>query len=318
MHARRILGIAFLHMLAAHGMSPEIKALYEQENAEAAGHVRIQNAKLINAILKTNITEIDAALEGGASINDARSSVGGEPPLILAAKYARTTLIPHLLSKSADPNITHGNTLRTALFYAIQAEARITERVAMIASLLDGGADINFRDICDLTPLAAAVMADHAGVVEFLLRRGARVNVRDRYGKSLLDFLHNNKKILLLLLDAGENPNYRKKGGNPVIFDIAYTHEQEPQGFTLYALGQLVSHGADLTVTNQHGDNLLAIAVKCRNRMIAEFFLKHGVRTDTKNIWGDTPADIAHFMLRTWKDDPSRRVYELFTKGSAC
>lgn len=311
---KRITGIAFLHMLvssAIAGMSPEIKALYEQENAEAAQHVRIQNSKLINAVLKNNTLEIDVALAGGAHIDRARSITGGEPALILATRNVRKTMIPFLLSRNADPNVTHSNHIRSALFYAIQAEALIADKLSMITSLLEGGADINFRDISELTPLAAAVMVDQAQVVEFLLTRGARVNVRDRYGKSLLDFMHNNKKILKLLLDAGENPDYQKKGGNPIIFDIAYTHEQDPMGFTLYALQELLIRGADLSVTNHHGDNLLAIAVKCRNKMVVEFFLKNGVKADTKNIWGDTPADIAKYMVTAWKDQSAREVYEL-------
>lgn len=54
-----------------------------------------------------------------------------------------------------------------------------------IKEALDSGTSVNFRDIDDRTALHVAACQGRADVVELLLRRGAVVDVKDRWGSTV-------------------------------------------------------------------------------------------------------------------------------------
>ena len=88
-----------------------------------------------------------------------------------------------LVSLRANVNAVDRDTKETPLHHA--AETCYDERIAEL--LVTHGAKLESRDAGGQTPLLKAVGSGNYGVVKVLLARGARVNVRDRYGTSLLD-----------------------------------------------------------------------------------------------------------------------------------
>lgn len=54
-----------------------------------------------------------------------------------------------------------------------------------ITELLDSGTDVNFKDIDDRTPLHVAACQGKSDVVELLLKRGAQVDPKDRWGSTV-------------------------------------------------------------------------------------------------------------------------------------
>jgi non-ribosomal peptide synthetase component F len=60
----------------------------------------------------------------------------------------------------------------------------------MVVTLLDAGADVNARDVRDMTPLMLAVATDrqNADVIRALIARKADVNVRSLAGETALDW----------------------------------------------------------------------------------------------------------------------------------
>lgn len=58
-----------------------------------------------------------------------------------------------------------------------------------ITELLDSGTDVNFRDIDDRTPLHVAACQGKSDVVELLLKRGAQVDPKDRWGSTVSVFV---------------------------------------------------------------------------------------------------------------------------------
>lgn len=85
-------------------------------------------------------------------------------PLQVAVEANDATWVGLLLQKGYHPD-------RQAVLSAATRGSR-----DMLKVLLDAGADVNDRDPGDSTPLQAAVMNRHTGVVQFLLRAGADVN----------------------------------------------------------------------------------------------------------------------------------------------
>lgn len=57
-----------------------------------------------------------------------------------------------------------------------------------VKALIDQGADVNMQDNIGFPPLGIAIMCDHADIVEFLIRKGANVNMvnQQRAGKTPL------------------------------------------------------------------------------------------------------------------------------------
>jgi ankyrin repeat protein len=62
-----------------------------------------------------------------------------------------------------------------------------------IEALLEGGADINAIGAMGRTALHEAVAQDHAHVVPILLKAGASLLVRDKFGKTPLDIAQDYK-----------------------------------------------------------------------------------------------------------------------------
>jgi len=52
---------------------------------------------------------------------------------------------------------------------------------------LEGGADVNFQDLRGWTPLMIAAAQGFEEMVEFLLQRNSKVDLKDKYGKKAAD-----------------------------------------------------------------------------------------------------------------------------------
>jgi len=82
---------------------------------------------------------------------------------------------------------------RTYLHYACDYG-----QIAIIEFLLTKGADINIPDKYNITPLLAAIWENHVACVNLLIRKGANVNVKAPDGKSLIESTDNQEIKQLL------------------------------------------------------------------------------------------------------------------------
>lgn len=155
------------------------------ENGATPLHLAIMNKYIVFAIL---------LLLRGADLNATNSA--GWTPLITAIYYDRPEIAKMLLQKNVD--IT---------YETYSGESAITAAIdksnyQIIESLLAKGIDINEAsiswqsdlntDATNITPLSYAVLSkvvkDKLGVILLLINRGADKNIRDKSGKTALDY----------------------------------------------------------------------------------------------------------------------------------
>jgi ankyrin repeat protein len=120
----------------------------------------------------------------------------GTTPLLRAAKAGDTQVIRILLAHKADPKLSTRagiNPLMAAAGLGTKEEdstgRRKTEDEAIesIKLLLDAGLDINAVDGRGQTALHGAAEWGNDKVVKFLAERGAKLDIKDKQGKTALD-----------------------------------------------------------------------------------------------------------------------------------
>ena len=173
---------------------------------------------LFYAVICRNPKEIiDLLIASGADIN-ARSGGFSLTALQQAVWSGKMEAVKALLAHKPEVNAVNADN-RTALHYGISVYmnavfSNSTNNVGkdIMELLLANGADINHG-----YPilLAASHYAKNTGLIEFLLLKGANVNVQENYrGETALNLaiVSGNKDALQLML--GHHPNLKLHGGN--------------------------------------------------------------------------------------------------------
>jgi ankyrin repeat protein len=120
----------------------------------------------------------------------------GTTPLLRAAKAGDVEVIQLLLAKNADPKLATRNGVNPVMAAAglgtkeeDSTGRRKTEPEAIesIKLLLDAGVDVNSVDSRGQTALHGAAEKGYDQVVKFLVERGAKLDIKDKQGKTPLD-----------------------------------------------------------------------------------------------------------------------------------
>jgi uncharacterized protein len=122
----------------------------------------------------------------------------GATPLMRAAKKSDVTLMRPLLATGADPALTTRAGATALMFasgfggagrFAEFEERRATEAEILEAArlCLEAGADINAANDAGQTALHFAVAGREDAFIRFLVERGARLDTKDRQGRTPLD-----------------------------------------------------------------------------------------------------------------------------------
>mmetsp|Transcript_8696 Transcript_8696/g.18542 ORF Transcript_8696/g.18542 Transcript_8696/m.18542 type:complete len:670 (+) Transcript_8696:116-2125(+) len=238
---------------------------------------------LIAAARSGNCAAVNVMLSSGADINAKNSN--GQTALRIAAEEGHAEVVKRLLCRGANIEERTGCRERTALHAAAKAGHTTT-----VAVLLDHGANIDAREgsseNCE-SALDHAVLEEHEETARLLLDRGAlltkefsgtlliHVIRKSRYPRDFTWFTHmdealryimqtnqndtsdpaKNKRVLkiaALLLEHGEDVNFRGRGGFTALMAAACIGCVE-------TVQLLLSHGADphLKMRNDPGYPLL-------------------------------------------------------------
>jgi len=134
----------------------------------------------------------------------------GQTPFLRAALSGDTTTMKLLVSRGADPNLptlagttplmaAAGVNWVVAQTYTESLQARYDA----VALCLELGGDVNTANSMGLTALLGAVNRGSNDIIELLVKRGARVDVKDREGRTALRWAEG---VFLAAVGAEKKP----------------------------------------------------------------------------------------------------------------
>lgn len=210
----------------------------------------------------------------------------------LVRRPGQTELIKYFISKGVNVNAVNeeGNTA----FMNAAAASRDTATIALLAPLAK---DINQKNKNGATALALAVRSNSPEVVQYLLTKGANVEMADTKGNNLVYYLfesYNPRQArefepkLKLLQSKGMNFAAPQKDGNTV-YHLAVAKND------LSLLKMIQSLGADVNAKN--GEGLTALhkaAMMSKDGSILQYLVSIGAKKEVKTTFNETAYDLAH------------------------
>ncbi len=141
------------------------------------------------------------------------ASAGGNTPLQSAASDCNLEAVKLLLSKGAkvDAKNSFSGEVKFGKIQMVNMTSLMWAApycsVNVIQPLLDAGANVNARDIRQMTPLMLSVASEtqDVDVVRLLLKAGADVNAKSSFGETPLDWANKfgNRQVIAALTAAG-------------------------------------------------------------------------------------------------------------------
>jgi cytohesin len=160
------------------------------------------------------------------------------------------------------------------------------------------GLDPNQQDGDGLTVLHYAVASDQLKVVEELIRRGARVDLRDREGRTALHRAASYE-MAVILLNANADPEARDEvGWTPL-------HKSARRGHR-GAVSALIEFGANIEAVDAEFRTPLHKAAFRGHKEIVELLLQSGANAEAKDMEGNTPLSWAFAREHTQVADVIR------------
>ncbi len=177
-----------------------------------------------------------------------------------------------------------------------------------VRDFLARGGDVNARhSSAGVTALMSAAYNNRAGVVSYLLRKGARIEDRayDSFGKTSLMYatiiidamghlrdpetglqnpdepygsIYNSQESLEILIKAGANLNIQNKQGQTALVYAIEEHQKFNKDIVERAVKVLLEAGADPNIEDNNGDSALDIASLKGMVWIARLLKQHGAK----------------------------------------
>jgi len=177
--------------------------------------------------------------------------------------------VEKLLREGADINIRYskatdfeeGDNVTPVQYAASSGNTKLLE------FLVIKGADLNLSDAQGQNPLLAATIGDNYDIVKFLLDNGANINAKDDNGRTALMIASNqgNRKIVELLLDKDAKIDETNKKNATALMYATYSIRKD-------IIKLLIDKGADIDKKNIDGQTALDTARKNGLKKIIELF----------------------------------------------
>jgi uncharacterized protein len=129
-----------------------------------------------------------------------------------------------------------------------------------VKQLIKSGANINFiEDSTGETPLMIACDSNFLAIVYILVKAGADLNIRDKFGRTAL-MKSSTLKIIEILLESGADVNIKNNRGDNVFMDkIRESYKYSDCDDFLVFFRILLDHGLDLNTIDNDGENFYDI-----------------------------------------------------------
>ncbi len=257
---------------------------------------------------KTEMAQL--LIANGADVN--ATDVTGRSILLDAVQAHNENMVALLLKKGANPQIQDMSG-RNAYH-----EAALNSNIAIITMLRNAGGNPLSRDRYGETPFSLALRTGDEALIRTIL--GSNTMIVDSDGNTPVHIAvarNADAKMITMLLNMGYPANQRNGKGITPLYQAVTTNQR-----TL--VGVLLERGADPFVATTEGDSALLNAIKKKNTSVLDMIVKYcGTKADmqgdtimhyaaraadadtithllslnierkTKNLSGETPADMA-------------------------
>ncbi len=170
------------------------------------------------------------------------------------------------------------------------------ERDDLIRVLLDAGADPDYPNRFNWTPLQVASEKGHVSIIRMLLEAGADIHADlrgDGHRALMRAITYRNREAIVLLLNAGADPKLRDNGDRNALNRAAYRG-----GLADIVRLLLSTYGADVDYSNVHGNTALHEASLNGHADTVKVLLQAGASIDILNNNGRSAF---HFVTESFQ-----------------
>lgn len=241
-----------------------------------------QETALFDAIDK-NFTEcVNILIENSAEINICNTN--GETPLYLAAQNGNIALAEKLIASGATVNICGVGHPQKPTIEKTYGNSNLVA-VSMLIPKRDG---LHIKDNM-ISPLTAAIIAKKPDMVEFLIKKGADVNLLSQNKLAPIHYAINTfqNDIFDSLMSKIVDLKIKSTDGYNLLLYAAYYDN-------LYAVQKLVELGFKISAVSDDlsSETALHISEKRGCWYVSKYLRKTGASSSKKNYFGKTPDDL--------------------------
>ena len=244
---------------------------------------RHERTALYHASVRDHLKIVEFLLSKGAEIDV--EDCFSRTPLMLAAKKGHNDVSMYLINHGADISKKDGISNQTALHYASESG-----HLKVVELLLSKGAKIDVKDRYHCTPLMLAAENGHNDVSMHLINHGADVSKKGGISnRTALHYASGNghlKLVELLLSKGAEIDEEDKKHRTPLMLAAENGHSDVSM--------HLINHGADVCEIGVFWrTTLLSYASENGHSRVVELLLSKGVESDVEDKNHHTPLMLA-------------------------
>ncbi|CAJ0552612.1 Ff.00g006900.m01.CDS01 [Fusarium sp. VM40] len=244
----------------------------------------------------------------------------GDIPLVVAIRHGSESAYAKLLEVGTVDIC--GKNSRTALI-----ECAFVGNPALLSTLIERGAKVNFQDEYGKTPLIEAAQSGHLRIVELLLANHSDINLQNRYGYTALmkACSYDRTDVVKLLLANNARLDVRRSTGKSVFTDAGRHSGDDIMKQLLredidtsvrnsYFVEALMSaseekrpHAVSLILGNatfkpelRNLDAILSISFSDGNERVIKLLIDHGADPNTEVVLIDAGADIEGCKNDDW------------------
>jgi len=169
--------------------------------------------------------------------------------------------------------------------YEDMEEALISGDTSWAIQLVNRGMDVNSVDATGNTLLMQAVIRDNPEFFDFLLKRRARINTRNRNGETALSLaaFHGKLYFVQKLVETGADVNLY--GWPPLIYAAFNGHTA--------VVEYLLKRGAEVNARTENGSTALLFAARFGHMAVVDVLLRNKADPNLANDRGATAIDWA-------------------------
>lgn len=264
---------------------------------------------LLRASFSGDVRRIAMLLKKGAS-PDCRSSekqMHGRTPLIVAAINGYTTAVIYLLEHGADIRLTDSGGCGV-LGSAIEWGGSCE----MVRLLIERGADINSRDPYGRSLILNYHSLNDPVMLDMLVSAGADINAVDEYGANglLCAASSGTVQAVKFFIEHGLDVNSCNSSGYTALMTAASAGNIE-------LINLLVGNGADVNSHDSEGKTALIYSIECTDPEVTATLIVAGTDVNVRDNMGRSAIDI--LMEYGKRDDMEsfRRCVDLLVNAGA-